>query len=243
MSVLSIGKPSSDSDCRRELAEAQARVLRLEAQLDAHARELDELNHRIANSLQLASGFLLLQRHQLDDETAKAVLSTASQRIEAIAKLHRYLAEEGASPRVDLGAFLQRIAPELAASTGLTCRVEADPVEVSGETAMQLAVAVNELVINAGKHAYAGREGEVRISCRQTPDDGIALSVADGGPGLTAGFGLDGENGLGFGILNSIARQLGGALEAVTDDGARFTLTLPRLTQPSSRAYSASGRP
>ena len=245
MSVITIGKASSESECRRELAETQARLYRAQAQLAARAYEATELNHRIANSLQLASSFLQLQQRHLRDETAKAALTIASSRIEAVAKLHRHLAEQGSAAQVDLGNLLRQIGPEMALSTGMTCEVQADTIEVTGEAAMQLAVAVNELVINASKHAYAGRDdGVVHIECRREPDDMIRLSVADGGPGLTDGFNLDEETGLGFTILNGVVRQLGGRISAETDGGAKFTLCVPRSRlQPSSRAYSASGTP
>ena len=245
MSVMKIERPSSEADCRGELGETQARLAKAEVQLEARAREADELNHRIANSLQLAASFLILQKGRLKDETAKEALTIAGARIGAVAKLHRHLAAQGSTPFVDLGHLLRQIGPEIASSTGMTCEVDADPIEVSGETAMQLAVAVNELVINAGKHAYAGCDGGVvHIVCRQAPDDTIRLCVADGGCGLPDGFTLDGEQGLGFTILASIVRQLRGELRAETDGGAKFTLCAPRRPgQPNSRSYSASGRP
>ena len=244
MSVMTIGKASSESDCRRQLAETEARLVRAEAQLEARAREADELNHRVANSLQLAASFLQLQQRRLKDETAREALTIASARIGAVAKLHRHLAEQGSTPSVDLGELLKRIGPEMAASTGMVCEIGSDPIEVTGDTALQLAVAVNELVINAGKHAYGDRDGGVvHIECRRAPNDTIRLSVADGGPGLTEGFDINGRTGLGFTILNAIVRQLGGTIAAETDGGARFTLCAPRVPHPSSRAYSASGTP
>ena len=242
--MITIDRPSSEADCRRELAETQVRLAQAQAQLEAKAREVEELNHRIANSLQMAASFLLLQQRRLKDETAKEALGTASARIGAVAKLHRHLAEQGASPCVDLGNLLRQIGPEMASSTGMTCQVDADPIEVSGETALHLAIAVNELVINAGKHAYAGQDGGVvHIVCRHQPDDVIRLCVSDGGPGLPQGFDPGEERGLGFSILASIVRQLGGELRAETDGGAKFTLCMPRSGQPSSRSYSASGTP
>jgi signal transduction histidine kinase len=121
------------------------------------------------------------------------------------------------------------------ADVGRPLRVEIDhdtpSPQVSGIAARHI---VEILVDNAMRH---GR-GEVRITTRST-HDGVAIDVADEGPGVTitpdelfrrrAGGG-DGH-GIGLALARSLAEAEGGRLVASRpSSGARFTLLLPRST-------------
>ena len=151
----------------------------------------------------------------------------AGARLHAIALLHRHLCFHGDAQRIDLGRFIEEIAPTIAGATGLTCELDVKPVEVPGEAALHLVIAVNELVFNARKHAYGGQDGgSVTIGCRRDRDGRLRLSVADRGCGLPEGFDQRRRTGLGMGIVHATVQQFGGELYAETDQGARFTLLL-----------------
>jgi two-component sensor histidine kinase len=198
-------------------------------------RELTELNHRVANSLQLAAGFIIFQEKRVADAAAKEALQNTGARLAAVARLHRYLYAHADESQVDLQPFLRELCPGIADSTGLGCSVDADPLRVSGEMAQQLAIAINELAMNAGKHAYAvGENGTLRIGCHRVGDK-VRLTVADGGKGLGDDFDLDGEKGLGMSIIGAIVRQLRGTVTVDNDDGARFIFMVPlpkRVSRP-----------
>jgi two-component sensor histidine kinase len=88
-------------------------------------------------------------------------------------------------------------------------------------------LAVNELAINAAKHAYArGESGDVNVEAERD-ETSLRVSVADHGAGLGAGFDPEGARGLGMGIVQAIVRQLGGRLLVEDHEGARFTLIVP----------------
>lgn len=190
-------------------------------------RRLIELNHRVANTLQIVSSLVRAQRGQLADPLAKEALDAAVAQLEAIARLHRHLCHHPAVDRVDLGRLIVEIAPAMEESIGLRCELDVEPVELSSEMALHLVIAANELVLNARKHAYGGQEGGlVRIGCRRDPDGRLRLSVADKGRGLPGGFDCRHCTGLGMKIIGSTVRQFGGELQAEDDQGARFTMLL-----------------
>jgi two-component system, sensor histidine kinase PdtaS len=216
---------SATVPAERELQEQCAAT---EDLLQQREREIAELNHRISNSLQLASSLLTLQRDRLDNIEARDALNSAIARLSAIGRLHRHLYETRTIRHVNFGRFLEELGPEISASTGLSCEVEAASIEMSGDKALSLAIAVNELVLNAGKHAYDGKDGEaIKIACHKNGDDRFELSVSDGGRGLPDGFAPRQSHGLGLSIVQSTARQLGGELRIENDGGARFTLVIP----------------
>ena len=226
-----------------EVSNLRALLLQCERELFQRDRELREVHHRIANSLQLASSFLLFQQKHFDDPRLKAALEMTGLRLQAVSKLHQHLYRHSAASRADLKAFLEELCPEIGTSTGMKCHIEAESISVPGELAQNLAIIINELALNAAKHGYDGQGGgTLKIQCRRDGGD-LRLVIADGGRGLGNDFDPYGGKGLGMTVVHSIVQQLSGTLKAEDDHGARFTLTMPLHHVPKSREYSASGTP
>jgi two-component sensor histidine kinase len=207
----------------------------LRQELQRRDRDLQELNHRIANSLQIAAGFLAFERKRVANLDAQQALAGAASRLEAVGKLHRYLYQHSQDSEVEVRTFLEALCPDIAQSTGLGCSIKADAVAVPAEMAQKLAIVINELALNARKHGYGEEEdGILHVECR-VKDGLLRLSVADGGRGLGDGFDVNGASGLGLTVIRGIAKQLGGRFEAEDAKGARFTLTAPMPAFPSLR--------
>ena len=138
---------------------------------------------------------------------------------------------------MDLAALLADLAADLAISLGLSCRAEVEPVTVPAAIATHLVIMVNELVVNAHKHAFGarGEGGAVTIGGGPAGPGMLRIEVVDDGQGLPGGFDLDAVVGLGMQVVRGTARQLGGTVEAWTDGGAHFQLTIP-LDQSTERA-------
>ncbi|MGZ6014479.1 MAG: sensor histidine kinase [Phenylobacterium sp.] len=199
-----------------------------------------ELDHRLANSLQLAADFLIFEHSRVADAHARAALVETAERLSAVGQMHRFLADHHGAAGVDLDPFLTEFGKLIADSTGLHCSVEADPVVVPAETAQQLAIAVNELAMNAAKHAYPwGHRGAFYVVCRRRGEN-LVIVVSDDGQGLGKDFDIARAKGLGMTILEAIVRQLRGTFHAVSDNGARFTITLPAPggAAPAPRSFS-----
>lgn len=206
----------------------------------ARQAEHQELDHRLANSLQLAADFLIFEHSRVADAHARAALVETAERLSAVGQMHRFLANHHGAAGVDLDPFLSEFGRLIGDTTGLYCSVEADSVVVAPETAQQLAIAVNELAMNAAKHAYPwGHRGALYVVCRRRGEN-LVLVVSDDGQGLGKDFDLARAQGLGMTILEAIVRQLGGAFHAVSDNGARFTITVPAppAASPGPRSFS-----
>jgi two-component sensor histidine kinase len=199
-----------------------------------------ELDHRVANSLQLAVDFLLFQQARLSDTVARRALIEAAERLVAVGHLHRFICAHDGEQEVDLKPFLETLAALIAQGAGLKCSTDIESVQVTGAAAQQLGLLVNELAINAAKHAYPlGEPGELAIQAYREGDE-LRLIVADHGVGLPPGFDPGAGDGLGLDIVRRIWTQLRGALKAENDRGARFTLTvpLPSAAKPA-RSFAA----
>ncbi len=201
-----------------------------------------ELDHRTANSLQLAIDFLLFSQAGVSDPAARAALGDAAARLAAVGQLHRFLSGHDPAADLDFPAFLTQLSGFIAGSTGLRCTTETDPISLSGEVAQQLGIVINELAMNAAKHAYrAGDPGPLRIDARET-DGALRLTVADSGCGLRGALGQPAK-GLGMTIVFAILRQLNATFDAADDRGAVITITVP-LAVPLrvSRSFAPKAR-
>jgi two-component sensor histidine kinase len=206
---------ASDPRLARELSKAQAR-------LASQEREIQELNHRVANSLQLAADMLVFEQLRSRDPQAQAALEASRARLVAVGELHRYLHEHAGKTSVELAPFLTGLCQAIAGSTGLSCSVQADLTCVSGDMAQQLGIAINEFAINAAKHAYDGKPGgRLAVTARREGYD-LVLTVADQGKGLSGGLGMS--------IVAAIVRDIKGVLTVQSDGGAAFTIRAPIAT-------------
>jgi two-component sensor histidine kinase len=228
------------TDPSAQPAARPARRRQRPARITERARELD---HRIANSLQLAADFLIFEYARVQDPVAREALMHASGRLSAVAQLHRFLGRHDAREEVELRPFLTELCDFIGESTGLHCSIHVDPVSLPGETAQQVAMAINELAINAAKHAYPrGEPGALHVVCRREGRQ-MEIVVSDLGSGLNADLEDERAGGLGMSILRAIVRQLHGTLRARDADGARFVLAFPLpdgLARPG-RSFSPGG--
>ena len=209
---------TSDPGLARELSNARARLADQE-------RQIQELNHRVANSLQHAADMLVFEQLRSRDPLAQAALEASRSRLVAVGELHRYLYEHADMPSVEMSPFLAGLCQAIAGSTGLVCSIQSDLTRVPGDMAQQLAIAINEFAINAAKHAYAGKPGgRLMVTCRRDGHE-LVLTVADQGKGLSDGRSAHG--GLGMSIVAAIVRDLKGVLTVQGDRGAAFTIRAP----------------
>jgi two-component system, sensor histidine kinase PdtaS len=225
---------SSDADARR-LAGPKLRLKR-------RAYNPRELEHRIANSLQLAVDFLLFEHVRIQDPAARDVLAQAAARLSAVGHLHRFLSDHDGGADVAFRPYLTQVCEKIAEATGLRCSVEADEVLLPPGVAQQLALAANELALNAAKHAYRkGSPGDLHVRSKRR-EGVLEFTVADRGAGLRHDFDAREASGLGLSIVQAIVRQLKGTLAAGNDGGARFTITIP-LPEPRPTSDSRSFAP
>ncbi len=194
---------------------------------------LREVNHRVANSLQLVSAFVRLQSSAIEDVQARAALEDTQRRITAIGSVHRRLYTSNDVEGVEMSEYLTALIDELTQSWStpdatFTISLTADAMRVPTDRAVSIGVIVNELVSNACKYAYGELcGGSIRVLLRKLDAERFELSVEDDGVGIVAGAPAKGT-GLGTKLVKAMAQSL---QSAVTYDssrgGLRATLVAP----------------
>lgn len=189
-----------------------------------------ELNHRVKNSLQIIAALIQLQSAAVTDERARGQLAQARRRVLTVAELHNHLYGPADVREVELGAYLRALLLKLAEAAPCAAELHVDggPVLIPTDSAVPVALIVNELVTNAIKHACPdGGIARVEIRIDAGPD-GFDVVVADDGAGLPPGFNPKASPSLGMRIVSGLLRQLGAALSWDSNDGGtRFRLHLP----------------
>jgi two-component sensor histidine kinase len=210
---------------RTRLARAKAAI---EADLRASNARLEallgEVNHRVANSLQLVAAMVGLQAGVLPDGAARAALEDTQRRIEAIAQVHRRLYASRDVERVDMQEYLQALIGELSETCQAKVTVLAEPVQLTSGRAVSLGVIVTELVTNACKYAYPQGEGEVRVRLAGDGEARFLLCVEDDGCGMAVDAAPRGT-GLGRKLIRAMAQSLQAEVAYDADHaGVRATL-------------------
>jgi two-component system, sensor histidine kinase PdtaS len=182
---------------------------------------LQELQHRVANSLQIIASVLMQSARRVQSEETRTHPHDAHQRVMSIATLQKQLAMKS-SDKVELSKYLKDLCASIGASMiddkdRVTLTSTVDDTVTSASVSASLGLIVTELVINALKHAFPGRnqKGQIKVDYL-TSGKGWTLSVGDDGNGMSAE--TDAKPGLGTGIVEALAKQLD-AIVCVSDQG------------------------
>jgi two-component sensor histidine kinase len=172
---------------------------------------LQELQHRVANSLQIIASVLMQSAKKVRSEQARDHLRDARNRVMSVATMQRQLATTRLGD-VALHGYFTELCASIGASmirdhSQLSLEVSVDGSMAPADMSTSLGLIVTELVINALKHAFPHhRHGKILVDYRS---DGLAwtLSVRDTGIGMPADP-ADASPGLGTGIVAALARQM-----------------------------------
>ena len=208
------GQVIANAELARQKATAERELRASNARLEAL---LAEVNHRVANSLQIVSAMVRMQASALADAPARNALEDTQRRITAIAQVHRRLYSGGEVESVDMQEYLSALVEELqdtwsSAALPRTLTLAAEAIRLPTDRAVSLGIIVTELVSNACKYAYPARSGEVRVRLRGDGDTHFLLAVEDDGVGLS-GEVAPGGTGIGTKLIRAMAQSLHSVVE------------------------------
>jgi two-component sensor histidine kinase len=204
--------------------------LNLKTALDRQTLLLGEINHRVKNSLQVVASMLQLQSTASDDKTLRSHLAAASSRILTVGRAYERLAYDTQYEKVDLGNYLQDVVRDLESATknGKIHFNAPRGIMLASDRAIPIALIVNELVTNASKYAYPGRDdGEIWVRVEKHGDMEVAVTLYDEGVGLPPKKSADSKS-LGTRLVSALTQQLYAKLSnPARSKGAAFELLIP----------------
>ena len=221
--TVSAKKLVYEGDLRLLLVASDVTDARLAAKLnDDLMREqaimLQELQHRVANSLQIIASVLMQSASRVQSDEARLHLHDAHSRVMSVAKVQQHLAATRLGD-VELRPYLTALCASIAASMIrdrklVALAVACDDSSVKSAVSVSVGLIVTELVINALKHGFPGEHaGTINVDYRSN-SEGWTLTVGDNGIGMPKDA-ASAKPGLGTGIVEALSRQLNARIEHV----------------------------
>ena len=184
---------------------------------------LEEMQHRVANSLQIIASILLIKARTVQSEETRLQLEDAHQRVLSVAAVQQHLHLSGRIERIEIANYLSKLCDTLAQSMigdsrPISLKVEADAGTAVSREAVSIGLIVTELVMNAIKHAFsvAKPDAAIVVSYKVAGTD-WKLTVSDNGigkPDVKAG---ESRSGLGTSLIQALAKQLDARVDVVSD--------------------------
>lgn len=218
----------------------RAQLEQYEAQIRERDTLMRELQHRVKNNLQLITALIRLEaRAATEGETV--ALARLAGRIDALTSLYRILSNEDAetATNIDLGSYLADIANAVMAASpipGVECDVQVVPCRLSVNVAMPVGLLVNEMLTNALKYAFEGREGgRLKVLCKCEGDQ-VTVVVSDDGVGMADGTMWPSPRKLGALVLQTLrenAKNVKFDVSSIRGQGTFITLMFDRVASPT----------
>jgi two-component sensor histidine kinase len=241
-SPITIQLAFDDITARRAIEKEKEELLgRTEELLRQKDVLLREMEHRVANSLQIIASILLLKARSVTSEETRQHLKDAHQRVLSVAEVQRHLHTSAGIEEIDVVSYLSKLCSSLASSMigevqPIAVNVIAQGGRIDSQKAVSLGLIVTELVLNAIKYAFPMEKARALIQVTyETHGGDWKLTVSDNGAGKPAGEAS--SAGLGTAIVEALVKQLEARMNVISNtEGTSVSITRATFTSRVPRA-------
>jgi PAS domain S-box-containing protein len=214
-------------------------------ELEQRLREKDtlllEFQHRVKNNLQMITALIRIEARKAQGRLDAAPFDRLAGRIESIQLLYSLFSDQGRADEIDLGVYLSEVASSVLrahAVEGIRLDLKVDAYPVSVNVALPTGLVVNELLTNALKHAFVGRDGGTITLHSLSEGNGCRIIVADDGVGLPVGVEWPKTGKLGALIVQSLRDNAKATLAVESRPGQGMRVTIGFTRAASAPAVS-----
>ena len=205
---------------------------------------LQEIQHRVANSLQIIASILMMKARLVTSVEIREHLEDAHRRVMSVATVQQHISAAGRAHLIQIRPYMANLCESLAASmiadhAAISLKVRCDDSTILSAYAVSLGLIVTELVINALKHAFPQNHpnAEVLVSYETSGPD-WRLIVSDNGVGKPVDTSPPTKGGLGTSLVTALAQQLEAQVETVNSAGG-LKVSITRATFNSQLSQAA----
>ena len=179
-------------------------------------QQLQEIQHRVKNHLQMVVSLIRLQSQKADQTAANVDYEALAYRVETLQLLYQEMNKSEPDASVPMGAYISRIATTIGHLEGrenIRLNINTESFYVPVETAARVGLLASEIITNAFQHAFAGRSaGLIQVSLKQLSGGVMRLEIMDDGIGLPAEIEWPKGNTMGAGITRSLLEGIEGTM-------------------------------
>lgn len=192
-----------------------------------------EIHHRVKNNLQIISSLLYMTRMRTQDPATSSVLTDVMMKIKTMAQIHTRLYESKQFDKINMNGHIRDQVADLLniyrkSGPEITCTVEAEDLYLPVDQAIPCALVINEVLSNAFKHAFKGRERGTILVAVGGVGENVTIRIQDDGVGIPGDVDIDRSTSLGLKLIRSLVMQLQGTLDVdSTPRGSAVTVNFP----------------
>lgn len=190
-----------------------------------------EIHHRVKNNLQVISSLLNMHVRKVEDPGSKRIFDEGISRIQAMSLIHQTIYQQENLQQLQPKAYIERLVQQLyqtyqVSEKQIQVRTDIADVELDIEKLMALGLILNEILSNAFKYAFEGKqEGTVRVSLQKLSTHRLELRVKDDGVGMSlTEADARQEDSLGLKLVRAFSRKLGGELRINSESGTEYQI-------------------
>ncbi len=190
---------------------------------------LAEIHHRVKNNLAIVSGLLELQAGTMDSPEAKNFLQESQTRIKSIAMIHEKLYHSETLSNIEFDEYIVSLAKSIDnlyknVNKEIIVVTNAKKVLFNINQAIPCALLLNEILVNAYKHAFIEQDkGKILVELLENQDK-VVLTVRDDGIGFPDNFEINKSKSLGMTLIATLSKQLNAELDIYNDHGAVISI-------------------
>ncbi len=201
--------------------------------------EAREANHRMMNLLATLLAMFRRDFSRFDDPHVRSSVAQFESQVLAASALLRTVSTAPMEEDAEVDVYIEGVSRELSRAilgpANIGCEIFSDGGRLPVEVCERLGYIIVELVFNASKYAFAGRnDGLVRIEMLRSGGQ-WRCTVSDNGVGMAAA-----RRGSGLNIVEALVRSLRGRLVIRSgQSGTCVCVTLPDPSRPLDAAAAA----
>lgn len=204
-----------------------------------HEKEIliQEIHHRVKNNMAVIYSLLQLQSGYIKDPAMINVFRDSQSRIKSMALIHEKLYQSKTLAKVEMDSYIKELARTLLSTynsqrADIRINIQVEDVFLDINSAVPCGLIINEIISNACKHAFSGRDkGNIDIFFGKKSDQFI-LNVQDDGVGMPEFSDFSKFKSLGMNLVQALASQLGANLEIKTQNGVSFSIIFSEKVKP-----------
>lgn len=188
---------------------------------------LAEIHHRVKNNLAVISGLLQMQIWETENEAVEIALKDSQLRVQSIALVHEKLYQSESLSYIHFDRYIRDLLQAISSTymdfhISIDIETDLEKIALNINQAIPCSILLNELIVNAYKHAFnTSDSGKIFVKIHRQGDL-IHLLVKDDGIGFPEDFNLNEANSMGMTLINTLTKQLNGEILMKNDDGAIF---------------------